>query len=129
MLRRIHSILYRNASLSIPLTLPLALADGSVNKHTLDKEKYKISGDKPGSGNTENIGSFKTNKMEYLINGEGPFSELGVDVYEDYWTGYKKYRGEDSYTSLDGYFEVHEDRGDNVQELKRVYEYWKRTHK
>lgn len=31
------------------------------------QEKYKISGDKPGSGNTENIGSFKTNRMEYLV--------------------------------------------------------------
>lgn len=93
------------------------------------QEKYKISGDKPGSGNTENIGSFKTNKMEYLVNGEGPFSELGIDVYEDYWTGYKKYRGEASYTSLDGYFEVHEEQGDSIEELKRVYEYWKSTHK
>ena len=92
------------------------------------QEKYKISGDKPGSGNTENIGSFKTNKMEYLVNGEGPFSELGIDVYEDYWAGYKKFRGEASYTSLDGYFEVHEEQGDDVEELKRVYEYWKRTH-
>ena len=66
--------------------------------------------------------------MEYLVNGEGPFSELGIDVYEDYWAGYKKFRGEASYTSLDGYFEVHEEQGDDVEELKRVYEYWKRTH-
>ena len=43
--------------------------------------------------------------------------------------GHKKYRGEASYTSLDGYFEVHEERGDNIEELKRVYEYWKSTHK
>ena len=93
------------------------------------QEKYKISGDKPGSGNTENIGSFKTNKIEYLINGEGPFSELGIDVYEEYWAGYKKYRGEESYTSLDGYFEVQKGHREDIEELKRVYEYWKRTHK
>ena len=92
------------------------------------QEKYKISGDKPGSGNTENIGSFKTNKMEYLINGEGPFSELGIDTYEDYWSGYKKFRGEPTYTSLDGYFAVQEERGNDIEELKRVYEYWKKTH-
>lgn len=93
------------------------------------QEKYKISGDKPGSGNTENIGSFKTNRMDYLVNGEGPFSELGIETYEDYWAGYKKYRGEASYTSLDGYFEVQEERGDDVSVLKRTYEYWKKTHK
>lgn len=93
------------------------------------QEKYKISGDKPGSGNTENIGSFRTARMDYLVNGEGPFSELGMDVYEDYWAGYRKYRGEDTYTSLDGYFEVHAKRGDDVEKLKRTYEYWKKTHK
>lgn len=93
------------------------------------QEKYKISGDKPGSGNTENIGSFKTNNMQYLVNGEGPFSELGLDLYENYWSGYKKYRGTTTYTSLDGYFEVQEESGSDVDELRRTYEYWKRTHK
>ena len=93
------------------------------------QEKYKISGDKPGSGNTENIGSFKTNKMEYLINGEGPFSGLGIEIYEDYWSGYKKYRGESTYTSLDGYFTIQEEQGNDIEELKRTYEYWKKTHK
>lgn len=92
------------------------------------QEKYKISGDKPGSGNTENIGSFRTNKMEYLINGEGPFSKLGIEVYEDYWSGYKKFRGTAAYTSLDGYFLIQEENGNNVDELKRAYEYWKKTH-
>lgn len=93
------------------------------------QEKYKISGDKPGSGNTENIGSFKTNRMDYLVNGEGPFSELGIELYEDYWAGYRKYRGESSYTSLDEYFEVQEEQGNAIAELKRAYEYWKKTHK
>lgn len=93
------------------------------------QEKYKIAGDKPGSGNTENIGSYKTNRMDYLVNGEGPFSELGIEIYEDYWAGYKKYRGESSYTSLDGYFEVKEEQGNDIEELKRAYEYWKKTHK
>lgn len=93
------------------------------------QEKYKISGDKPGSGNTENIGSFKTNRMDDLVNGEGPFSELGIEIYEDYWAGYREYRGKSSYTSLDGYFEVQEKQGNDIAELKRVYEYWKKTHK
>lgn len=93
------------------------------------QEKYKIAGDKPGSGNTENIGSFKTNNMSYLINGEGPFSDLGLDLYEDYWAGYKKYRGVDTYTSLDGYFDVQGKKGSDVEELRRTYDYWRRTHK
>lgn len=92
------------------------------------QEKYKIAGDKPGSGDTENIGSFKTNKIEYLIKGEGPFSELGIDVYENYWAGYKKYRGESTYTSLEEYFESNHETQYDVLKLKRIYEYWKRTH-
>ena len=69
---------------------------------------------------------FKTNRMEYLVNGEGPFSGLGIDIYEDYWAGYKKYRGELTYTSLDGYFDVQEEQGNDIARLKRNYEYWKR---
>ena len=46
------------------------------------EEKYKIAGDKPGSGNTENIGSFPTRNFLELQNGQGPFSELGQDVFD-----------------------------------------------
>ena len=56
------------------------------------QEKYKISGEKPGSGNTENIGSYRTNNMDYLVNGSGPFAALGLSVFEQYWSGYPKYR-------------------------------------
>ena len=41
----------------------------------------------------------------------------------------RRFWGESTYTSLDGYFEVNEERGNDVDELKRIYEYWKRTHK
>ena len=65
------------------------------------QEKYKIAGDKPGSGNTENIGSFSTKKFADLKNGNGPFSELGVDAFDIYWKYYPKYRSADkTYTSL-----------------------------
>lgn len=93
------------------------------------QEKYKISGEKPGSGNTENIGSYKTNNMDYLINGEGPFSILGKDVFESYWTSYPKYRSNvKEYTSLDEYFEWCEEKGEDVEVLKSMYENWKRKH-
>lgn len=65
------------------------------------QEKYKIAGDKPGSGNTENIGSFSTRKFSDLKCGNGPFSELGQDIFDIYWKYYPKYRSaEQPYTSL-----------------------------
>ncbi len=50
------------------------------------QEKWKIAADKPGSGNTKNIGSVSI--IEDLINGRGSFSELGEEVFDDYWTNY-----------------------------------------
>lgn len=70
------------------------------------QEKYKIAGDKPGSGNTENIGSFSTKKFLDLKEGKGPFSELGQDAFDIYWKYYPKYRAaEQAYTSLEGFLE------------------------
>lgn len=48
--------------------------------------KYKIASASPGSGNTKNIGAI--NNLKKLINGQGVFSELGEEVYDDYWTFY-----------------------------------------
>lgn len=48
--------------------------------------KWKIANDIPGSGNTRNIGGITD--IQKLINGEGPFSSLGEDVFNDYWMGY-----------------------------------------
>jgi len=48
--------------------------------------KYRIAVSRPGSGNTKNIGSVI--KIEQLINGTGPFSLLGEEVYDDYWMFY-----------------------------------------
>lgn len=50
------------------------------------QEKWKIAIDKPGSGNTKNIGSVSL--IEDLINGNGTFAELGEDIFDDYWTNY-----------------------------------------
>lgn len=50
------------------------------------QEKYKIALDRPGSGNTKNIGS--VTKIDKLIHGKGPFAELGEDVFDDYWMYY-----------------------------------------
>jgi len=49
-------------------------------------EKYRIASDRPGSGNTKNIGS--CTKLEVLRNGTGPFASLGIEVFDDYWQYY-----------------------------------------
>jgi hypothetical protein len=47
------------------------------------EEKWRISSDKGGSGNTANIGSIQN--IEDLINGNGIFKELGETVFDEYW--------------------------------------------
>jgi len=49
-------------------------------------EKWMIASDRPGSGNTKNIGSEKS--IEALLTGNGPFSEFGEAVFDDYWRNY-----------------------------------------
>ena len=49
-------------------------------------EKWKIAGDKRGSGNTANIGSIR--RIEDIIAGNGMFSKLGEEWFDDYWMNY-----------------------------------------
>ena len=66
------------------------------------QEKYRIAGDKPGSGNTENIGSISSCEFEDFKAGRGPFNLLGPDVFELYWKYYPKYREQKkNYSSLE----------------------------
>lgn len=48
--------------------------------------KWKIATDKPGSGDTRNIGG--VNSIEKLTKGEGVFAKLGEDIFDDYWMNY-----------------------------------------
>jgi hypothetical protein len=50
------------------------------------QEKYRIALDRPGSGNTKNIGSVI--KIDDLVKGQGPFANLGEDMFDDYWMYY-----------------------------------------
>ena len=50
------------------------------------QEKYKIAVDRPGSGNTRNIGSCA--KISDLKEGTGPFSKLGIKIFDDFWINY-----------------------------------------
>jgi len=50
------------------------------------QEKYRIAGDRPGSGNTKNIGSITD--ISRLIRGQGPFATVGKEIFDDYWMYY-----------------------------------------
>ena len=50
------------------------------------QEKYRIAKDRPGSGNTKNIGSCV--KISELKEGAGPFSRVGVKIFDDFWMNY-----------------------------------------
>lgn len=50
------------------------------------QEKWRIAVDRPGSGNTKNIGSIVN--IKDLLDGNGPFASLGEDVFDDYWMNY-----------------------------------------
>jgi len=50
------------------------------------QQKYKIASERPGSGNTTNIGSIS--EIEKLRKGEGPFAEYGEEIFEDYWRNF-----------------------------------------
>ncbi|MCH9705650.1 MAG: restriction endonuclease [Proteobacteria bacterium] len=50
------------------------------------QEKYKIAKDRPGSGNTKNIGS--CTKISELKEGAGPFAKMGVKIFDDFWMKY-----------------------------------------
>lgn len=52
----------------------------------LFQEKWRIAGERPGSGNTKNIGSIKS--IKGLIEGKGPFSSHGEEIFDDYWMSY-----------------------------------------
>lgn len=82
--------------------------------------KYKIASASPGSGNTKNIGS--TNDIKKLVRGEGVFSTLGEEVYDDYWMYYltkdmaKALEITRPYTNLKSYFKYKETGVDVLSE-------------
>ena len=63
-------------------SLPVPLKDLEV----FVQPKYRIASDRPGSGNTKNIGAVR--EVDALINGRGSFADLGEEVFDDYWKGY-----------------------------------------
>lgn len=52
------------------------------------EEKWRIAGDKGGSGNTANIGSIQY--IPDILNGNGVFSKAGEEYFDDYWANFGK---------------------------------------
>ncbi len=50
-------------------------------------EKWEIASDSQGSGNTANIGSITY--IPDILKGNGIFSKLGEDWFDEYWMNYK----------------------------------------
>lgn len=70
------------------------------------EEKWKIAGDKSGSGNTANIGSIQ--KIEDILNGNGVFSKAGEEYFDDYWMNFGKIEipdGKNGYKKLSSFAE------------------------
>jgi hypothetical protein len=69
------------------------------------QEKYRIAGEAPGSGNTANIGSIRSDNLDDFIHGRGPFAEHGEDVFREYWANYGKVAAGREYRSVKEYLE------------------------
>ena len=84
--------------------------------------KYKIAASCSGSGNTKNIGSITD--LEKILNGKGPFSELGEEVFDDYWEFYltsdmaSHLETSRPYTNLKEYVEYKSRNSDVLKNLK-----------
>ena len=72
-------------------------------------EKWQIASDKPGSGNTANIGSIKY--IDDILAGNGVFAKAGEEMFDDYWANFGKIQIETkagtrkAMTSFDEYIE------------------------
>ncbi|HLJ56069.1 MAG TPA: type II restriction endonuclease [Chthonomonadaceae bacterium] len=84
---------------NVPTDVSEALLDNIYTSETLKdipavvknlqffaQPKYRIAVDRPGSGNTKNIGSVA--RLDALLQGAGPFAALGENVFDDYWQRY-----------------------------------------
>ena len=62
------------------------------------QEKWRIAGDKPGSGNTANIGSIRGHFQDF-VSGNSPF--LSEKEFLNYWKGYERTKKERNYSNVE----------------------------
>ena len=86
--------------------------------------KWKIACDRPGSGNTRNIGGVI--EIDKLTKGEGTFAILGEKVFDHYWMNFynaadatKAGIGKPHYNNLETYREYLEKEHKILNELKK----------
>ncbi|MCY4324828.1 MAG: restriction endonuclease [Betaproteobacteria bacterium] len=75
------------------------------------QEKWRIAGDRSGSGNTANIGSIKGTLQDFVA-GRGIFAS--EDEFLAYWRGYKRTAGQraKAYSNINQFRALLPDRGD-----------------
>ena len=91
-------------------------------------EKYKISGEKPGSGNTANIGTISSENMLDFSGERGPFATIGNNIFEDYWRNYptpsERANNKDKYKDLEGYIKcknIDPQKGEEIERLMKKF--------
>ena len=122
-------LLYKQANIPADEKSVYSVNDLSVIKSVIDnfvffvQPKWRIALDRPGSGNTRNIGG--TNDIDSLLNGTGPFASLGEDVFDDYWMRYYNKQdaknsgiGTPHYNNLETYKKYLESCRDLLNKLK-----------
>jgi len=67
------------------------------------QEKYKIVGERPGSGDTTNIGSFPAKSIKELAEGKGPFAKVGKETCDEYWRNFDKDAKKRKYSSIEDF--------------------------
>jgi hypothetical protein len=115
------------AQAAIPCTIK-SIANAPEPYSNVDffiQEKYKIAGFNTGSGNTENIGTQPFADIEDFKEGNGPFAEMGNDVFEFYWRNYPRYKAtEKPYTGFRTFaqwVESNDDVDPNIKKKVRDY--------
>lgn len=96
------------------------------------QEKYKIAGEKKGSGNTNNIATIKALSLMPFRQGRSYFTTLGNKVFEDYWKNYPLYTDSAEakaalYSNLDGYIQWLRKSGreDEANQTEKVLKKWR----
>lgn len=67
------------------------------------QEKYRIASERPGSGNTTNIGSIVGSSVSDFALGKGPFAPFGEATFADYWRHYGRMKALRAYETIGEY--------------------------
>ncbi|WP_225340572.1 type II restriction endonuclease [Lysinibacillus capsici] len=84
------------------------------------RKKIDITGQKKGSGNTDNMGSIACTNVKEFQYANGPFNYLSDNLYLHYWRNYPKNTQKDKYyLDLESYFDWLEE---HIQDPKSTHD-------